>query len=353
MFPEADIFTHVISPEIREKYFSNRNVYTSFINNLPYAVKLYKNYMPLMFKAAKSFNLHDYDLIVSSESGPIKGIDKPATAKHICYCHSPMRYIWDMYDEYYQNAPLYKKCGMKLLKNYLRRQDECSAENVNIFIANSNFVKDRIKRIYKRSAEVVYPPVDIDNFQSNTDNRKDYYLMAGELINYKRPDIAVKAFNNNKRKLIIAGAGEELKKLKSLAKPNIAFTGRISDKKLNKLYCEAKALIFPGIEDFGMIPVEAQAVGTPVIAYQGGGALETVIDGKTGLFFKEQTPESLNTAIEIFEKTKETFIRSTIRLESQKFSSDNFRKSLMDIIHVLYGDRQDKPIAFQSNSDSI
>jgi glycosyltransferase involved in cell wall biosynthesis len=335
MFPDADIFTHVISPEIKHKYFSGRRVHTSSINKLPYAEKLYKSYMPLMFSAARAFDFSDYDLIISSESGPIKGIRKPKRAKHVCYCHSPMRYIWDMFDIYYKNAPLHKKGAMKLLKNYLQTQDLRSAESVDIFIANSFFVKERISRIYNRDAQVIHPPVNTAFFMQDKNNSQaDYYLLAGQLVHYKRPDIAIKAFKQNGKKLIVAGIGEELDYLKKLAGPNIIFKGRVSDETLRNLYANAQALIFPGVEDFGIIPIEAQASGTPVIAYAEGGALETVLDGETGVFFKEQTPESLNAAVNQFEEQRDTFNPQTIRSNSLRFSPEIFRKSLSQILPI-------------------
>ena len=179
IFPDADIFTHVISPEIKEIYLSDRNVYTSFINKLPYAEKLYKNYMPLMFGASKSFDFTEYDLIISSESGPIKGIVKPESARHICYCHTPMRYLWDMFDDYYKFASFYKKCAMKFLKIYLRKHDLHSAESVDDFIVNSNFVKERVKRIYNRDAQVIYPPVNIEFFRQSTNDYQAALLSIG------------------------------------------------------------------------------------------------------------------------------------------------------------------------------
>lgn len=329
MFPEADIFTHVIAPEIKNTYFPGRKIHTSFINSLPFAGKLYKNYMPLMFRAARTFDLTGYDLIISSESGPIKGIKKPQAARYVCYCHTPVRYIWDMFDEYYKFAPLHKKIAMKLLKNYLRKQDLLSAENVDDFIVNSEFVKERVKRIYKRDSHVIYPPADVKFFQQGSkDNQDEYYLMAGELVRYKKPDLVVEAFNQNTKKLIIAGTGEESNTLKLKAEPNITFTGRVSDEKLRELYTDAQALIFPGVEDFGIVPLEAQAAGTPVIAYAAGGALETVINDETGLFFSEQTSESLNSAIAKFEEIKDSFDPEKIRYNTEKFSREVFKTEI-------------------------
>jgi len=334
MFPEADIFTHIITPEIKNTYFPDRKIYTSFINKLPFAEKLYKNYMPLMFKAARTFDLTGYDLIISSESGPIKGINKPERARHICYCHSPMRYVWDMFDDYYQAASLHKKCAMKLFKNYLRKQDLLSAKSVDDFIVNSNFVKERVKRIYKRDAHVIYPPTDVEFFQQSAEiTQNDYYLLAGQLVQYKKTNIALEAFKRNGKKLIIAGTGEELNSLKARASQNITFTGRVSDEKLRELYANAQALIFPGIEDFGIVPLEAQATGTPVIAYAGGGALETVIDGETGIFFNEQTPESLNSAIDKFEEIKASFDLGKIKSLTKNFSKQVFKKEFQNFLN--------------------
>ena len=333
LFPDADIFTHVISAEIGTRYFSGRKVHTSFIAKLPYAEKLYQNYMPLMFKAARRFDLTGYDLIISSESGPIKGIDKPPDAVHLCYCHTPMRYLWDMFDEYYERAPFYKRTAMKVLKNYLRIRDLRSADSVDSFIVNSSFVKERVDRIYHRDAQVIYPPVDTEFFQQNLEHTgEDYYLLAGQLVGYKRPDIAIEAFNRNGKRLIVAGTGEELNVLKPAAKSNITFTGRVDDEKLRELYGNARALIFPGVEDFGIVPLEAQAAGTPVIAYGRGGVLETVIPGQTGIFFEQPDADSLGAAVEEFEH--KSFAPETIKANAAGFSSERFRQQIMAFVET-------------------
>ncbi len=335
IFPDADIFTHVISPDIKQIYFLKHKVYSSFISKLPFAQKLYKNYMPLMFKASRGFNLEGYDLIISSESGPIKGIKKPDKTTHICYCHTPARYVWDMFDDYYKCAPFHKKIVMRLLKKYLRKQDLLSSKSVDAFIVNSNFVKERVQRIYGRDAQVIYPPTDVEFFQKEVvNNQSDYYLMAGELVKYKRPDITIEAFNSNGRKLVISGIGEELDYLKSIAKGNITFKGRVSDEELRDLYSNAQALIFPGVEDFGIVPLEAQATGTPVIAYAAGGALETVIDGETGLFFNKQSAESLNSAIDKFENMREVFDTDKIRSHTNIFSQQRFIAEIKNLLKL-------------------
>ncbi|MCP3967431.1 MAG: glycosyltransferase family 4 protein [Lentisphaerae bacterium] len=333
IFPEADIYTHVISSEIKKTHLQGRKVFTSYINSLPCSERLYKCYMPLMPAATANFKLDNYDLIISSESGPIKGIKKPEGVRHLCYCHTPMRYIWDMFDDYFKYAPWYKKIAMLLFKKYLRYCDIKSAESVNDFIANSNFVKERIRRVYNRDSRVIYPPVNVDYFGEEVLNLKEkYYLLAGELVKYKRPDIAIEAFNRSGKRLIVAGIGEELIALKAAANTNISFVGRASDRKLRKLYSNAQALVFPGIEDFGIVPVEAQATGTPVIAYGAGGALETVIADKTGLFFFSPEADALCNAIEEFESKQNFFSKSVIREHSVKFSTERFRAEIFSLI---------------------
>jgi glycosyltransferase involved in cell wall biosynthesis len=304
-FPDADLYTHVYDPDAMPASIRRLNVRTTFIQKLPFAKKLYKNYLPLMPWALRRLDLSGYDLIISSESGPAKGIRKPPGATHICYCHTPMRYLWDLSDDYYKNASWFKKLGMKLFVSKLRKWDLWSATQVDRFIANSQFVAQRIKRIYCRDAEVLYPPVDIERLLKQKRDPQDFYLFFGQLTAYKRADLAIEAFAKLGLRLVVAGAGEELEQFETrnlkLETSTIEFLGKVSDGKRDELYSQAKALIFPGVEDFGIIPVEAQAAGCPVIAYGQGGALETVIDGKTGLFFTEQTVDSLCAAVEAFQ----------------------------------------------------
>ena len=300
MFPDADIFTHAISRDMR-RHFPGK-VTESFIAKLPMGRKMTQGYLPLMPFANRRFDLRGYDLIISSESGPIKGIRKPTGARHICYCHTPMRYVWDMYDEYYKMAGLGGKIAMKLFTPYMRYEDLKSADCVDTFVANSHFVADRIKRIYRRESTVVYPPVNV-GFFAGTYEKGDYYLLAGQLIGYKRPDLAIAACVRTGRKIVVIGNGNQRAALEKryAASPFVKFLGRVSDEELKATYGGAKALLFPGLEDFGIVPVEAQAAGTPVIAFGQGGALETVKDGETGLFFNEQTEDCLCRAIEEFE----------------------------------------------------
>ena len=339
IFPEADVFTHAISQDMREKVkvrgegerWICPHVTESFVARLPFGRKWPQAYLPLMPMANRRFDLEGYELIISSESGPIKGIRKPAGARHVCYCHTPMRYVWDMYDEYYQMAGLGGKIAMKLFTPYLRKEDLKSAESVDTFVANSHFVADRIRRIYGREATVVPPPVDVDFFKGSYE-KGDYYLLAGQLIGYKRPDLAIAACVKMGRKIVVIGAGNQRAALERqyAANPLVTFLGRVSDEELKATYGGAKALLFPGLEDFGIVPVEAQAAGTPVIAYGRGGALETVAENETGVFFSEQTDEALAAAIESFEA--HAWSPDTCRANAAKFSASVFAEKMRRVV---------------------
>ena len=326
IWPEADIYTHAYTPERISDTISSHQVNCTFINRLPHAGTGCQKYLPLMPLALKRLDLSGYDLIVSSESGPVKGINKPRGSTHICYCHSPMRYLWDMYDEYYSNAGIAGKIAMSLFKRPLRRYDLKSADTVDHFIANSHFVAARIKRIYGRDSTVIHPPVDVDFFTQGNYTKGDYYLFAGQLIPYKRPDLAIAACERMNRKLIVAGDGSMRRELEKKSGRNVTFTGRLQREKLRELYACAKALIFPGIEDFGIIPLEAQAAGTPVIALGAGGALETIVADKTGVFFDQPDVESLCNTIEAFETKK--FSADYLTAHAKKFSTERFRAEI-------------------------
>ena len=322
MFPESVVYTHAFGRGIRDQgsgiRWHGHEVRESFIARLPFGRKHPQAYLPLMPLATRALKLDGYDLIISSESGPIKGIRKPKGSRHVCYCHTPMRYLWDMHDDYYRDAGLGGKLAMKFFTPYLRKEDLKSAESVDQFIANSHFVAERIKRIYGRDSTVVHPPVDVEFFsspieQSNnrTIEQSPYYLFAGANVKYKRLDLAETACRRMGRKLVVAKG--------------------VSDEELRSLYAGAQALIFPGIEDFGIVPVEAQAAGTPVIAFGKGGALETVKDGETGLFFHEQTVESLCHAIEEFEGRN--WESENCRANATRFSSRQFEYKLSNVIY--------------------
>ena len=331
LYPDGDVFTHAYNAAVMGGRFGGRRVTESFIGRLPFARTKCQAYLPLMPCASRSFRLDGYDLIVSSESGPIKGIRKPRGARHVCYCHTPMRYLWDLYDDYYRTACVGGKLAMRAFRDYLRREDLKSADSVDQFVANSQFVADRIRRIYGRDAAVVHPMVDYDFFSQGAHEKGDFYLLAGQLVAYKRPDLAVAACLRLGRKLVVVGAGAETERLRKLAggSPLIAFRGRVSDAELRRTYGEARALLFPGVEDFGIVPLEAQAAGTPVIAYGRGGARETVVSGETGLFFGEQTEQALVEAIEAFEAR--TFSPAACRSNAAQFTPERFRAAFLAV----------------------
>ena len=334
MFPQADIYTHIYKPNAVTDKIKNRRVFTSRINRLPFAKKLYQLYMPLMQDALLDFNLQDYDLVISSESGPAKGVVPNPNAYHICYCHSPMRYLWDMYHEYLRNTNPFIRFFMKRLIPGLRLKDAVSANLVDRFIANSSYVAKRIRRCYNREATVVHPPVDIEKFLSVERKPADYYLFFGQLTGYKRADITIDACVQSGRKLVVAGSGANKKIYKKYEKTGlVTFMGRISDEEICGLFAGAKALLFPGIEDFGIIPVEANAAGCPVIAYRQGGALDTVKEGVTGVFFDEQTPQSLIAAMERFEGSEVTFAnRQLFNDHVQRFSKEAFINKMRNVL---------------------
>jgi glycosyltransferase involved in cell wall biosynthesis len=298
MYPQADIFTHVYVPEMVSDRIRQHRIVPTFINSLPRAARMYKTYLPLMPLALEQLDLRGYDLVISSESGPSKGIIPPPEALHVCYCHTPMRYIWNMYHDYRDGAGRITRLLMPPLSHYLRLWDVSSAARVDSFVANSATVARRIQRYYAAESVVIHPPVDTNGFSiAAPAELGDYYLMAGELVSYKRPDLAVRAFNEMKLKLVVIGGGEMLEEIRRLAGPTVTVMGSQPFEVLKQHYARCRALIFPGEEDFGMVPVEAMASGRPVVAFGRGGATETVADGVTGVFFAEQTVEAIVSSV--------------------------------------------------------
>jgi glycosyltransferase involved in cell wall biosynthesis len=338
MFPDADIYTHVYDPKAVSGLIKNRRVITSYINSLPFAKKLYRFYMPLMPNALMEFNLQQYDLVISSESGPAKGVVPNPNAYHLCYCHSPMRYLWDMYHEYFRGTNLFVRFFMKRLIPSLRLWDISSANLVDRFVTTSHYVAKRIRRVYNREAEVVYVPVSIEKYLETERKPADYYLFFSQITGYKRADIAIEACVKSGRKLVIAGAGAKKKDIKKYKKTGlITFRGRVSDGDAARFFAEAKALLYPGIEDLGLVPIEAQAAGCPVIAFREGGAIETVKENITGIFFDEQTPEALIAAMEHFEQKEVTFgQRKVFNNHVQQFSKTSF----IERVHRVLDERK-------------
>ena len=327
MYPQADIFTHAYDPAAVSETIKKHKVSTSFISRLPNAPRYYKSYLPLMPMALEQLDLRGYDLIISSESGPSKGVIPPADATHICYCHSPMRYIWNMFHDYRERSGRITKILMPPLSHYLRNWDVVSAARVHHFAANSATVARRLATYYQRSAEIVHPPVDTNAFAiAKRAELEDFYLMVGELVPYKRPDLAIEAFNRSGEKLVVIGGGEMLGSLRETAKSNITFLGPQPFEQLRWHYARCRALIFPGEEDFGIVPVEAMASGRPVIAYGRGGATETVLANQTGVFFEEQSVDSILDAIQRLDEID--INPDSIRAHAESFSEEVFMANM-------------------------
>ncbi|PIT97665.1 glycosyltransferase family 4 protein [Candidatus Berkelbacteria bacterium CG10_big_fil_rev_8_21_14_0_10_41_12] len=329
MFPQADIFTTVFDPSNHPK-LKKRRVKTSFLQKIPVLNKIHQLALFLLPMAISSLNLEGYDLIISSSSAFGKGIKKPSGSRHICYCHTPMRYVWEPdLDNRLAKLPL----GNLIIK-WLKKWDLKSNKSVDQFIANSQNSALRIKKYYGCESKVVYPPIATDLFKNvKTSSRRDYYFTISRLIAYKKIDLAIKACKNIGRKLIIAGSGPELKKLKRIAGNEITFTGQIGEREKVHLYCQARATIFCADEDFGIVPVESLAAGTPVIGYKKGGILEIIEDKKTGVLFDNQTAKSLRAAIAKFEKL--SFDRNKLIKSSMKFDSKHFKDKMLSIIKSL------------------
>lgn len=331
LFPEADIFTHVVDPAVLSPTLKRHRIVTSFIDRLPGAHRHYQKYLPLMPLALEHLDLRGYDLVISSESGPAKGVVTDPDAVHVCYCHSPMRYVWNMYHDYRGGLGRLAGAALVPVAHYLRWWDTVTAARVDAFAANSGNVARRIRRYYGRGSEVVFPPVEVDDFTPTRDH-DGFYLVAGQLVGYKRADLAVEAFNRSGRPLVVIGAGEQLDTLRRMARPNVRVLGPQPFDSLRSHYARCRALVFPGEEDFGIVPVEAMASGKPVLAYGRGGALETVVDGRTGLFFREQTVDAINGAVERFEATERRFSTEEIALHARGFHADLFRGRMGGLI---------------------
>jgi glycosyltransferase involved in cell wall biosynthesis len=331
LFPESPVFTLCHDRDIEVPGLVGRDIRTSAIDDIPLKTKLYKHLLPLHPWAISKIRIpEDTRLLISSDASLFKGISVPEGAAHICYCHSPPRYLWELGDDYKRNS-LLTRCLMDRFVGRLRQFDQQASENVSYFIANSQFVRQRIKQYYGRESEVIYPPVAVHEFTPNR-VREAYYLVLSELTPYKRIDLAVRAFASTSRKLIIIGDGSERKRLAQEATPNIKFLGRQPFSSVKYHLEHACALVFPGIEDFGITPVESQASGCPVIAFRGGGALETVISGETGIFFDEQTPQSLNAALEKFEDSQ--FSAEACATNATNFSTQRFQRALINSVQA-------------------
>ncbi|NIZ46891.1 glycosyltransferase [Entomospira nematocerorum] len=332
LYPNADIYTHVYIPHQISETIRKHQVFTTFIQKLPGAHKWYQRYLPLMPRALEALDLSQYDLIISSESGPAKGILAPSHIPHICYCHTPMRYLWDYYHHYLRSSRLVTRFFFSWLAPSLRSWDALTSHRVDTFIANSHNVARRIQRIYHRESIVIHPPVDLPPQEEILyAEKQSFYLFLGQVTSYKRVDLAIETFRQNGLKLVIAGGGDRLKNLPS----NITSLGFVSSAKREELLLQARALIFPGEEDFGIVPLEAIAHGTPVIAYARGGALETVIPNVSGILFEEQTVISLQSAIDTMEQSLNTFNKEKMYRHAAQFSKQRFQKEFSRTIQQV------------------
>lgn len=335
MFPHAPIYTSIYDKKYLPE-FRNREVITSFIQKLPLSSKKHALYLPLMPYAFEQFDLSKFDIVISSCHSCAKGIITKPKTLHICYCHSPMRYVWDSCHEYIDQygipAPLKGMAKAKL--HEMRMWDRLAAERVDAFIANSKHVQKRISKYYRKDSTVIYPPVDTQKFELSK-REGQYFLAVGRLTTYKRFDLLVETFNDLKLPLIVVGTGKDEKKLRKMAGRFTTFLGNIPDDELNEVYQKAMALVFPQTEDLGITPLEAMSCGRPVIAFADGGALETVIPGKTGLFFQAQTRDSLKKSILEFGALK--WDREEIRKHAQRFSREVFEHNLREFMEDRWG----------------
>jgi len=331
LWQAAEVFCLVdfLNDEQRKIILKNKIAHTSFIQKLPFSSKDHRNYLPLFPKAIERFDLSDFNLIISSSHAVAKGIRKNIEQLHICYCHSPMRYAWDQ-SEHYMNG--LKGSIAKLFISYLKKWDLKSAEGVDYFIANSNHIAGKIKKIYGRDSTVIYPPVDVDKFSIGT-SKENFYITASRLVPYKRIDMIAEAFSKMPdKKLIIIGSGPEEKKIKSVSLKNIEILPHQDQSSIKQFMQKARAFVFAADEDFGIVVVEAMACGTPVIAWNGGGTKESVINGKTGILFPKQNIDSIVNSVTEFEKIENNLDSQIIRNHSEKFSRTNFEKSICEFV---------------------
>ena len=334
IYPQAEVFSLVdFLPANDREFLLHKNVHTSFVQQLPFVRTKYRNYLPLFPLAIEQFDLSGFDVVISSSHAVAKGVITGADQLHVSYVHTPIRYAWDLQHQYLRESNLTSGFKSKIVKtalHYLRMWDVRTANGVDRFVANSRFIGRRIRKVYRREADIIYPPVDINQFSVNAD-KEEFYLTASRMVPYKKMDLIVAAFSKlPDKKLVVIGDGPDYNKIRALAKNNIEFLGHVPANVLQQYMQQARAFVFAAEEDFGITPVEAQACGTPVIALGKGGALETVIShthsNPTGVFFREQTVESLLAAIAVFEDNENTLSPVNCRNNSVRFSEERFRK---------------------------
>ncbi len=339
LYPESTIYTLFHEKGKVNGSIASKPIFTSSIQNLPNVFRSYRHYLPFFPKAVESFDLKGYDLVLSTSHCVAKGIRKQNGALHVCYCFTPMRYAWGFFEEYFGRRNILSKWLIKYFMKRLKAWDLRSNQNVDHFVAISHHVKNRIREFYNKEADVVYPPVNTDYFTPDgAKGPEDFYLIVSALVPYKRIGLAIEAFNKLGRRLVVIGDGPLRKALEKKAGRNIEFLGWQSDEVLRDYYRRTRALIFPGEEDFGIVPVEVQACGRFVIAFGKGGVLETVIDGKTGLFFHEISEESLCAAVHQFEKGN--FNPEDARANAVRFGRERFKAEIKNMIQDLLASKR-------------
>jgi glycosyltransferase involved in cell wall biosynthesis len=338
IFPQADLFSLVADRSTLAPILQNRKLQTSFLQRIPGAKTFHRHFLFLQPFALEQFDLSEYDLVISSESGPAKGVITSPKTCHICYCHSPMRYIWDLYSEYRRAMRFPVGHVFALTAHYLRLWDHASASRVDYFVANSRFIASRIRKYYGRESTVIHPPVEVSAGKISG-HRGGYYIAIGRLVEYKRFDLAIAACAQLGRPLKIIGSGPHEKALRRMAGPTVEFLGPLSDAELRKNLAGCRALLFPGEEDFGIVPIEAQSFGKPVIAYASGGVLETIrgifpnearLENPTGVFFRERSVSGLTEAMLEFESREREFHPENIREHSLQFDSARFQQRMSE-----------------------
>ncbi len=332
LFPEADLYTLIHEKGKLSQTIESMGIHTSFIQKMPFGLKKYRNYLPLFPMAIEKFDFGGYDLIISSSHCVAKGVKHDNSVFHISYIHAPMRYVWDQFDTYFRKPQISwtVRIGAELMRPYLRRWDQNTVKRVDTFLCNSQNIRKKILNYYRREAQIIYPPVDLSHFRPGG-KKESFYLMVGAFAPNKRVDLAVKAFNQLKLPLKIVGSGQDEEYCRSIAGRNIEFVGDLSNEELLGFYQHGRALIFPGIDDFGITPLEAQACFTPVIAFAAGGAMETVTE-QTGLFFTEQKVDSLCGAVEKMERNWRNFTPEAFQSQTERFGRTIYKNQMAHAI---------------------